>query len=86
MLEPLFSQLSPIEWDAERGDLDCDRNTTAVSRRLDFHIRLEADEYYIDVFDSSIESTDEAYLTSHHCETWEQVERFCRDYDGMRVI
>jgi len=67
-----FKELSPIAWDAERGDLD-------------FHIRLEADEYYIDVFDSSIESTNEAYLTSHQCETWEQVERYCREYDGVTV-
>ena len=33
-----FNQLSPTEWDAERDDVD-------------FHIRLEQDDYVIDVFD-----------------------------------
>lgn len=68
-----FKQLSLIEWDAERFDFD-------------FHIRLESDDYVIDVFDSSIEDTDEAYITTHTCDTWEQVERYCRDYDGISVI
>ena len=40
----------------------------------------------IDVFENAIENPDEAYLTSHECETWEQVERYCRDYDGVNVI
>lgn len=81
-----FRQLSPTEWDAERGDVDCDRHGTAASRRLDFHVRLERDEYVIDVFDSATDSADEAYLTSHECETWEQVEQYCRNYDGVTVI
>ena len=54
--------------------------------RIDFHIRLERDEYVIDVFDNAIDNADEAYVTTHACETWEQVERFCRDYDGTPVI
>lgn len=68
-----FKQLSPTEWDAEREPFD-------------FHIRLEQDNYVIDVFDSALENPDEAYLTTFECETWEQVERYCRDYDGKRVI
>jgi hypothetical protein len=81
-----FKRLSTIEWDAERGDVDCARNNTAASRRLDFHIRLEQDNYVIDVFDSCHPDADEAYLTSHECEKWEQVERYCREYDGVAVI
>ena len=68
-----YNQLSPTEWDAKRGDID-------------FHIRLEHDEYAIDVFDAGIEDADAAYLTTHTCDTWEQVERYCRDYDGVTVV
>lgn len=68
-----FKELSPIEWETKREGLD-------------FHIQLECDDYVIDVFDSSIENADDAYLTTHTCETWEQVERYCRDYDGITVI
>ncbi len=71
--ETKFKQLSPTEWDAERA-------------LYDFHVRLEQDEYAIDVFDSSIDNPDDAYLTTHTCDTWEQVERYCRDYDGRTVI
>ena len=65
--------LSPTEWDAERGDVD-------------FHIRLEQDDYVIDVFASGIDNADDAYLTTHTCDTWEQVERYCRDYNGRTVV
>lgn len=68
-----FKALSPIEWETGRGNCD-------------FHIRLEQDDYVIDVFDSGIDNPDEAYLTTHTCETWEQVERYCRDYDGVTVV
>ena len=68
-----FKQLSLIEWDAERPPYD-------------FHIRLERDEYVIDVFDAGIDDADEAYLTTHTCDTWEQVERYCREYDGVTVV
>ena len=73
MMEVSFKQLSPIEWDAERGDVD-------------FHIRLEQDNYVIDVFDSCYPDAHEACLTSFTCETWEQVERYCREYDGVTVV
>ena len=73
MTETYFKQLSPTEWDAQRTPSD-------------FHVRLEQDNYVIDVFDSEINTPDEAYLTSHECETREQVERYCRDYDGQIVI
>jgi hypothetical protein len=68
-----FRKLSPTEWDAKRGPFD-------------FHIRLEQDDYAIDVFDSGVENADGAYLTSHACETWQQVVRFCREYDGRKVV
>ena len=49
---------------------------------FDFHIRLERDDYLIDVFDNA----DDAYITTHTCDSWDHVERFCRDYDGTPVI
>lgn len=52
MTEATFKQLSPTEWDAERGDVD-------------FHIRLEQDNHVIDVFDSCHPDAYEAYLTSY---------------------
>jgi len=69
----IFKQLSPTEWDMERTPFD-------------FHIRLERDEYVVDVFDSDSVDPDAAYLTTHTCDTWEQVERYCREYDGKTVI
>ncbi len=66
----IFKQLSPTEWDAEREPFDCASNDTAASRRLDFHIRLERDEYVIDVFDNNIADPDKAYLTTHTCDTF----------------
>jgi hypothetical protein len=42
-----FNQLSPTEWETERGDVD-------------FHIRLEQDNYVIDVFDSCHPDANEA--------------------------
>lgn len=68
-----FKQLSPTEWDAERDGFD-------------FHIRLEADDYVIDVFDAGIDDPAEAHITSHSCETWEQVVAFCERYDGVMVF
>lgn len=73
MSEVMFKQLTVTEWDAERAPFD-------------FHIRLERDEFVIDVFDDSIENPDEAYLTTHTCDTWEQVQRYCQDYDGETVL
>lgn len=69
----MFKSLSVTSWEAERTPYD-------------FHIRLECDEYIIDVFDSDVENPDEAYLTSHTCDTWEQVERYCQDCDGVAVL
>jgi len=73
MMRPAFKRLSATEWETERAPYD-------------FHIRLEQDNYVVDVFDISTDDPEEAYLTSHECETWEQVERYCRDFDGVRVI
>jgi hypothetical protein len=33
-------------------------------------VRLEKDDYIIDVFDSAIESADDAHLTTHTCDTF----------------
>jgi len=68
-----FIELSLIEWETRRGEFD-------------FHIRLEQDDYVIDVFDNSIEDADEAHITTHSCETWDQVVAFCARYDGVTVI
>jgi hypothetical protein len=48
------------------------------------------------VFDNAIDNADDAYITTHTClssialakedESWDDVERFCRDYDGTPVI
>ena len=69
----IFTPLSSVEWETERDEFD-------------FHIRLEQDSYVIDVFDSPTGNADEAYLTSHECDTWEQVVRYCHEYDGVRVV
>jgi len=53
---------------------------------FDFHIRLEQDDYVIDVFDSSIESADAAHLTAYTCDTWSDVLAFCTRYDGLSVL
>jgi hypothetical protein len=38
------------------------------------------------VFDNTIDNADDAYITTHTCDSWDHVERFCRDYDGTPVI
>ena len=68
-----FKALSPTAWETEHAPYD-------------FHVRLEQDNYVIDVFEAGVDNPDEAHLTSHECETWEQVERYCRDYDGVTVV
>lgn len=68
-----FENLSPVEWETQRDEFD-------------FSVRLEQDDYVIDVFDNSIEDADEAYITTHSCETWEQVVAFCERYDGVKVF
>jgi len=37
------------------------------------------------VFDNATGIADDTYLTSHECDTWEQVVRYCRDCDGLTV-
>ena len=61
-------QLSPTEWDIARSDVD-------------FHVRLENDDYFVDAFDSSIEDADLAHLTTFRCDTWETVVAFLRDFN-----
>jgi len=53
---------------------------------FDFPIRLELADCLIDVFDTTIDNADVAYITTQTFETWDQVERFCRDYDGISVL
>ena len=69
---------------ASRG-LDCDNNNVVASRGLDFHIRLAHDDYVIDVFESVIGNSEEACLTTHVCDTWQQVVDFCQTYDRSSV-
>jgi hypothetical protein len=38
------------------------------------------------VFNSATSNPDEAYLTSHECDTWEQGERYCHEYNGVTVV
>jgi hypothetical protein len=47
---------------------------------------LEYDDYVIDVFDSAIESADDAHLTTHTCDTREHVLAFCTHYDRISVL
>ncbi len=47
---------------------------------------LEQDDYIIDVFDTAIESADDAHLTTHTCDTWQHVLAFCTRYDGLSVL
>jgi hypothetical protein len=72
-MDLIFKELSLTEWDAERAEFD-------------FHIRLEQDDYIIDAFNSFIESAEDAHLTTHTCETWEEVLAFCTHYDGISVF
>ena len=60
--------LSLIEWDIERGDVD-------------FHVRLENDDFYVDAFDSSIEEPDSAHLTTFRCLEWKTVGTFVCDFN-----
>ena len=63
-----FKYLSPTEWDIERGDVD-------------FHVRLENDDYYVDAFDSSIKDADAAHLTTFRCDAWKIVEGYLCDFN-----
>jgi len=47
---------------------------------------LEQDDYVIDVFDGAIESADDAHLTTHTCDTWQQVRAFCTHYNGLSIL
>jgi hypothetical protein len=60
--------LSPTEWDIERGDVD-------------FHVRLENDDYFVDAFDSSINDVNVSHLTTFICDEWKTVEAFVRDFN-----
>lgn len=63
-----LKKLSLIEWDASRGDVD-------------FHVRLESDEFFIDSFRSDIEDANEAHLTTFTCDSWQQVEAYLCDFN-----
>lgn len=68
-----LKQLSITEWDIMRGDVD-------------FHVRLENDEYFIDAFDSTIKNSDSAYITTFSCETWESVRAFVCDFNPNTTL
>ena len=38
------------------------------------------------VFDNATRNADEAYLTIHECDAWEQVIRYCREFDGVTAV
>ena len=40
----------------------------------------------IDVFDTAIESADDAHLATHTCDSWEHVIAFCINYDGISIL
>ncbi|MBI5818269.1 MAG: hypothetical protein HZA88_04715 [Verrucomicrobia bacterium] len=63
-----LKKLSLAEWDAYRGDVD-------------FHVRLENDEFFIDSFRSNIEDADKAHLTTFVCHSWQQVEAYLCDFN-----
>jgi hypothetical protein len=57
------------------------------SRRRDaLKVCWQRKRYLIDVFDNTIDNADAAYITTHACDTWEQVEKYCRDYDRLTII
>lgn len=63
-----INPLSSTEWDIERGDVD-------------FHVRLESDDYFVDSFDSRIETAEAAHLTTFRCDTWSAVEAYVCDFN-----
>jgi hypothetical protein len=63
-----FKYLSPTEWDVERGDVD-------------FHVRLENDDYFVDAFDNGLKDADAAHLTTFICDAWKSVEAYVRDFN-----
>lgn len=60
--------LSLTEWDIERGDVD-------------FHVRLENDDYFVDAFNSSIDNPDLAHITTFRCVKWKDVVAFVCDFN-----
>jgi hypothetical protein len=68
-----FKYLSPTEWDVERDDVD-------------FHVRLENDDYFVDAFDSQTEDPDSAHLTTFRSDDWKAVEAFVRDFNPQTKL
>ncbi len=65
--------LSLTEWDIERGDVD-------------FHVRLENDDYFVDAFDSNVKDADAAHLTTFTCDDWKTVEAYLRDFNPKTKV
>jgi hypothetical protein len=62
-----FKQNSPTGWEAEREPFQ-------------FQVRQDEDQYVIDVYDARDGAAYAAYRSTHACFTWQQVEKFCRNY------
>lgn len=60
----IFEKVAPSAWQATREPYD-------------YHVRVEGDAYVVDVFQSAISDADMAYVTSEHCESWDDVEEYC---------
>ncbi len=67
-MEMRATPLSLSEWDIERGDVD-------------FHVRLEEDDYFVDAFDSHIQNSDVAHLATFRCLEWDAVAAFVCDFN-----
>jgi len=53
--------INPAGWASKWRDFP----RQAERDSFDFHIRLERDDYVIDVFDNAIDNADDAYITIH---------------------
>jgi len=73
MREITVKSLSTIEWDVDGGDVD-------------FHVRLEADEFAIDAFKSQVQDPNMAYLDSTVVDTLDDALDLCRRFNGRDFI
>ena len=53
---------------------------------IGLNLRIEKMRSRLAIAPASSAIRKDAYLTTHTCDTWEQVERYCREYDGVTVV
>jgi len=70
MREITVKQLSTIEWDVDGGDID-------------FHIRLEQDDFVIDAFRSQVSDPNMAYRDTTSTDTFDEALELCRMFNGQ---